>query len=112
MAIEAIVKNGCRVFRAGEDLGLRSSISELEGMVREALNAGERDIAVSFTANSRLYSNTIAVLVRCISHAEEKSVKLTMVVPNENIMSSIVLVGLSGLVTVVHSEDELGVKRV
>jgi len=107
MAIESAVKNGYRIFRTGEDLGLRSNISALEGLVKDSLGAGERHIAVSFTADSRLYSNTIAVLVRCISHAEEKSVKLTMVIPNENIMSSLVLVGLSTLVSVVRSEDEL-----
>jgi ABC-type transporter Mla MlaB component len=107
MAIDSFEKNGFRVFRIREDLGLRSDIAELENMVKDAFESGHCRIAVSFTPNSHLYSATIAILIRCISHAEEKGSKLTLVVPNESIMSSVMLVGLAGLVETVHSEDEL-----
>lgn len=108
MAIERHTTSGFQVFRVTDTLGLQSSIGELEDMVRDALNEGEKHIAVSFTPASRLYSNTISVLIRCISYAEEKGVKLTLVVPNEHIMSSVRLVGLVGLVDVCGSEERLG----
>jgi ABC-type transporter Mla MlaB component len=107
MAIDSFEKNGFQVFRIREDLGLRSNIAEVEEMVKGALDNACRRIAISFTPNSHLYSATIAVLIRCISHAEEKGMRLTLVVPNESIMSSVMLVGLAGLVDTVRSEDEL-----
>jgi len=109
MSIDTLECNGYRVFRIAEDLGLRSTISELEQLVCSALDDGCQHIAVSFTPGSHLYSNTIAILIRCISRAEEKSVRLTIVVPNESIMSSVMLVGLNSLVDIVRSEDELKV---
>ena len=107
MGINTIEHNGFRVFRIAEDLGLRSTISELEQAVCTALDEGRTAIAVSFTPGSHLYSNTIAILIRCISRSEEKNVKLTLVVPNESIMSSVMLVGLNSLVHIVRCEEEL-----
>lgn len=107
MAIERLEQNGFVVFRIREDLGLRSSIAGLEDTVRATIEGGATNVAVSFTPNSHLYSNTIAVLIRCISYAEEKGLKLTLVVPNESIMGSVNLVGLSGLVNTCASESDL-----
>jgi anti-anti-sigma regulatory factor len=107
MGIDSLERNGYRVFRIAEDLGLRSTISELEQLVLSAMDENQNRIAVSFTPGSHLYSNTIAILIRCISRAEEKGIKLTLVVPNESIMSSVMLVGLNSLVHIVRSEDEL-----
>jgi anti-anti-sigma regulatory factor len=107
MGIESVERNGFSVFRIAEDLGLRSTISELEQLIITAMNNGGKHVAVSFTPNSHLYSNTIAILIRCISHAEEKGVRLTLVVPNESIMSSVMLVGLNSLVNIVRSEESL-----
>ncbi|MBD3242010.1 MAG: STAS domain-containing protein [Chitinivibrionales bacterium] len=108
MAIDKYSRNGFQIFRITDTLGLQSNIADLEELIRDALEQGERRIAISFTPASRLYSNTISVLIRCISHAEERGVKLTLVVPNEHIMISVRLVGLVGMVDICGSEERLG----
>jgi anti-anti-sigma factor len=108
MAIESTTSNGYHVFRIRDDLGLQSNIAELEDLITAILEADDLPVAVSFTENSHLFSSTIAVLIRCVSLVEDKGQKLTLVVPNESIMSSLMVLGLKDLVVVCRSEDELG----
>ena len=102
-------KNGYCVVRIKEDITRESDLKELKDQVRRRIESeGVKNLAISFTQESNLYSPLIAVLVQFLGYVKEKDGNLVVVHPNNGMLDVIRMVGLGKLMILAKSEDEIG----
>ena len=101
-------KNGFVIIRITENLGLHSDISELKSIVSKILGGGEKRIALSFTLQSYLYTQSLSVLVQCLDMVNEKNGEFAAIKPNEDIYDALKAIGITAIVKVYPDEDALG----
>ena len=109
MIIKRYEKNGYLVLKVNEDLGVWSDISELKNVVSQYLEKGVKYIAVSFTLNSFLNSESIAVWVQCVELIRAQGGRLGIIRPNKQIMEIFDIMGIRDEVNEFSSEEQLAV---
>jgi anti-anti-sigma factor len=107
MDIKKDKKNGYVILKVVEDLNIRSNIGELKDTVLEQVDKGNTFIALSFTPNSFLNSSGVSVCVVCVKHIRDAKGKLAIIRPNKQIKDILAITGITELVDVVNSEDDL-----
>jgi anti-anti-sigma factor len=107
MNVKRYEKNGYMVLKITEDLGIRSKLSELRDIVAQYLERGTTHIAVSFTPNSFLNSEAVAVCIECVEQVRERGGRLAVVRPNEQILEILRITELSELVDIFNSDNDL-----
>jgi anti-anti-sigma regulatory factor len=108
MKFEFAEMNGYRLVRITEDITRESDLNELKSIVRQNLDSGTTNLAVSFTHASNFYSPLIAVLVQFLGYVKEHDGNLAVVHPNEGMLDVLKLVGLGKLMLLYTSEDKIG----
>jgi hypothetical protein len=101
-------KNGYKVIKFNQDLGLNSDISELVNEVRKGLGLGSRDFAVWFTPGTFLYTRTIAVLVQCFELIRNRKGSMAIIAANEDILYTLRIIGFLNFVKLCGSDEVLG----
>jgi anti-anti-sigma regulatory factor len=96
-----------QVFRIQEDLGLSADFSKLTSLISGSLKKGQKKIALAFTADSYLFTPTLARLVQFYQMIQEYSGTLCLIQPNESIMNVLDKIGLKNNIKIVNSETEL-----
>jgi anti-anti-sigma factor len=106
-SVECRVRNNYTVFDIREDLGIGSDFGDLTNRIRKCVDSGGRKIALRFTSNSYLYTSTLARLVNFYKIISESKGTLCIIGPNEGIREVLELIGLTGVVMIVATEEEL-----
>jgi anti-anti-sigma factor len=101
--------NGYAVFDVQQDLGLGAEFSELTKKIEEALSKGQKKIALRFTADSYLYTPTLARLVNYYKIISEQGGVLCLIKPNENVLEVLDIMGLTSVVEMASSEEQVGI---
>lgn len=107
MQIARSEKNGYHVLHIPDDLGVDSDLGELKAAVDNLISSGKRNIAVSFTHDSFLYSRNIGWLIQAFEGIESVGGKMALIAPNEDIRSAVMLIGFNQVISILESEDEL-----
>jgi anti-anti-sigma factor len=107
MQITSYDRNGCGVIKVAEDVTLQSDLSPLIAVVDAFLNKGIKRIAVSFTRNSYLYTSSLAVLINCYEMIRDCDGELYFFDVNPGIIDVFSVVGLSEMVKIYASENDL-----
>ncbi len=105
VGVKTYEREGCTFFRIRCDILNRQRLDELDGLVEEALREGRKSIALSVTADSYLYSELIAHMIRLNSIVKSWEGMLYLVEDDAQIRQILDRIGLSRLVRVVPSED-------
>jgi anti-anti-sigma factor len=106
-SIESDEVNGYQVFRIKEDLALGADFGSLTALLDRALKKGRGKVAIHFTPRSYLYTPTIARLVEYYKLLSDKGGTLCLVQPNEEILQVLETIGLTKLIRIVSSEEEI-----
>ncbi|MBD3322621.1 MAG: STAS domain-containing protein [Chitinivibrionales bacterium] len=108
MKIETDSRNGYHIFRIQEDLDADADLSLLKEMIREKVNQNISRIALVFTEKTYFYSATLSVLVQCLGIVKEQAGELAIVQPNDGILDTLRLTGLSRMINIFNTENEIG----
>lgn len=95
------------LLRVCEDLKINMDLSDLEILVHEKINHGERNIAVAFTEASCLYTRSIALLIRCMQFVRDSGGRFAIVEPNEWMLDTLDLINVDGFIDIFFSEAEI-----
>jgi hypothetical protein len=101
-------KNGYRIIKFTQDLGLNSNITELRTDVSKFLEEGWNNFALWFTPSSFLYTRSIAILVQCFELIKNQNGNLAIISPNEDILYTLKIIGFMNFVRVYSSDGSLG----
>jgi anti-anti-sigma factor len=96
-----------RLISFRSDIDARSDMAELLLTIEKHIDNGESCFAVEFTANSYLYSKTIAVLVKCLNTVNEAGGRLAIVSPNPKLLEALRMFHLDTMLTVCSTVEEL-----
>ena len=106
-SIEIDTVNGYQVFRIKEDLALGADFGALTARIEKAIKRGNEKIAIHFTPRSYLYTPTVARLVEYYKLLKDRGGILCLIQPNEEILHVLEMIGLTKLIKIVASEDEI-----
>jgi len=107
MNIKKYERNGFQVLNITEDLGIQSSLSDLKTIIANLMEKGIKRVAVMFTPNSYLSSESISVLVQSLELMRENGARLVIIRPGEQIGEALRITGLTDMVDFVDSEAQL-----
>ncbi len=107
MNIDSSYHNGYRVLNIKDDLGIYTNIDELVGIVEKIVQKKETNVALSFTEESFLYSDTIRVILQCFELIHEKEGKLAIVEPNDQILTTFNVLELDGVIKIFPTMEAL-----
>jgi anti-anti-sigma factor len=106
-SIQSTFVNGYQVFKIKEDLALGADFGALTDLVERAIKKGRVKVALHFTPRSYLYTPTVARLVEYYQLLQQHGGSLCIVRPNDEIVEVLEVIGLTKLVRIVSSEEEL-----
>ncbi len=95
------------VLKVTEDLSAKSDLSQLKDEIKKLVGKGHVNIALSFTQNSYLHTQTISTLVQCIETVRERGGVLGIVNPNDDIRDVLNTISLDKLVQIFPCEEAL-----
>ncbi len=98
---------GFRVVVLNETTSRDTDFTPLKAAISQQIQEGYRNLAVSFSFESYLYSMTIAVLVQFLGQVKEHGGVFAIIHPNPAMLRIIGLVGLDRLIKICASEEEL-----
>jgi len=107
MNFKTDIRGDFLVISAVGDINLNSDVSKLYLLVESGLAQGKKDIALSFTAESFLYTRHIAVLVRALELIKDRGGSLTIINPNKDIADVLFLIDPDSLIRQAESEEAL-----
>ncbi|MDD5674870.1 MAG: STAS domain-containing protein [Chitinivibrionales bacterium] len=96
-----------QVLKFVEDLKVVSELSELQFLIEGYLKQGKKNIAVSFTDSSYIYSGAIAVLIACYKIVKNQGGDLCILEPNPDILSILTFLNINRLIAIYESEFAL-----
>ncbi|MBD3344836.1 MAG: hypothetical protein GF401_07210 [Chitinivibrionales bacterium] len=105
MQIQSYSKYDYQVLRIPEDLTTETDLSEIQQIIEEYPSL--KNVALWFTQNSCLYTESIFILTHCYRLLAERGGELALIKPNAIILSALQTVGLTHLISVYNSEEEL-----
>jgi anti-anti-sigma regulatory factor len=106
-SIETKCVNGFHVFKIREDLALGADFGSIIALVENAVRKGNVNIAIQFTHRSFLYTPTILRLAQIYKTLQTNGGTLCLIQPNEDILAMLDKIGLTKIIRVVQSENEL-----
>ena len=105
VAIKSCTTEDCQFFRVRCDIANRDNLESLSQLIEQALREGRRTIVLSVTADSYLYSELIAHVVKCQSIVKRYGGTFCLVENDPGLRQVLDKIGLSRLVRVVASES-------
>lgn len=108
MQLQHHAKNGYQVIQILDRVTGESDFSDLKQMVQQFVNQGQVQIAFSFTKESYFYSSAISALVQCLGVIREHNGKLAIIQPNEGMLDTLRIVGLTKMIETFTTEEKLG----
>jgi len=103
--------NGYHVIRLMEDVHMDSKIPELRTHVEQCMENGAKKIALQFSRNSYLSSESIGLLAGCLYDLGKQGGTLALVLPCPAIIEVFQITGLLTHVEVCRSLAELGAQE-
>ncbi len=107
MEIELATKNDYQIIRITEDIRLDTNIVDVKTIVEEMVEEGIYNFAISLTPGSHLSSMSIGIVLQCFSLVKDKNGKFALVNPNEDDEELLEVLGLTSLIKICKSEDNL-----
>ncbi len=107
MNIESSYHNGYRILAIKDNLGIYTNIDDLVDTVEQVVEKDETSVALSFTDESFLYSDSIRVILQCFELINDKDGKLAIVEPNEQILSTFNVLELDGVIKIFPTMEAL-----
>ncbi len=107
MNIESSYHNGYRVLAIKDHLGIYTNIDDLVSTVEQVVNKNETNIALSFTDESFLYSDSIRAILQCFELINEKEGNLAILEPNDHILSTFNVLELDGVIKIFQTREAL-----
>lgn len=107
MEIELATKNDYQIIRITEDIRLDTNIIDVRTIVEEMVEEGIYNFAISLTQGSHLSSMSIGIVLQCFSLVKDKNGKFALVNPNEDDEELLEVLGLTSLIKICKSEDNL-----
>ncbi|MBD3419224.1 MAG: hypothetical protein GF398_03810 [Chitinivibrionales bacterium] len=109
MDIRTTVVKGYHLLSIKWEIGARTDISALEKLIRSRKDM--QNVALEFTENSCLYTNSISVILKCHEIVKRRKGKLAVVNPNEFISYALRTVGIANFMDVYASVEDIGKER-
>jgi len=107
MEIIVSEEKGFHLFRVRENLTLDSNLADLKVKVREYLADGAKNIALSFTPQSRLSSMAIGALLTLQSAITEHGGRMAIVQSSEMDMELLETLSFTCVIDMFKNENEL-----
>lgn len=107
MKIESNHYKGYRIIDVKDDIGLYTDMRNVKELIEKCLQQNEMNFALSFTENSYLPADCIAIIVSCLEMIIEKGGELSIIKPNEDIISTLRTLSIDGLVKTYQSKEEI-----
>jgi anti-anti-sigma factor len=95
------------VFRVRCDIATRATMAELHKAVEKALDEGLRTIAISFTADSYLFSEMLPHLLRLQRLVDSRGAQLRLVESDPELRAILDRIGITQIIQVAASVSEL-----
>ena len=111
MKIQTYPKGIYQILRIEDDVQVISDLSELQFLIEGYLRQGKRNIAVSFTGATYIYSGAIAVIVQCYKKIKEGKGDLCIIESKREMLTIFEHLGISKIIPVHQSEDDLPMER-
>jgi anti-anti-sigma factor len=109
LQIESYQKGEYRIFRILEDVGLSTDLYDLKNIIEQHLAAGGKNIAISFTQNSYLYTKSIAVLIACSETIKDAGGHLAIIEANSDILDILSVIDFDKVIKIFKTEVEIPV---
>ena len=103
--IKSNYRDGFRIFRIRCDIANRHNLENLTETIESALKEGTKKVALSVTADSYLYSELIAHVIRYSELVQRYNGEFCLVEEDAQLRKILDNIGLTSLVRVVASED-------
>lgn len=100
-----------KVITIHDSLKVISDLAALKTEIEKYLEQGEKNIAVSFSDASYLYSGAISVLVTCYRMVREEGGDLCLIEPQERVSELLDQMNIDRLIDIYESEDQLLVEK-
>ncbi len=107
MNIKSTVQNGYRILDIQDHIGIYTDLSDLITHVEQALQNNETSIALCFTEDSYLFSNSIRIIMQCFEMIKDREGTLALIHPNEDILSTFRVLDLDKIINIFPSSAEL-----
>jgi anti-anti-sigma factor len=107
MKIQTYPKGIYQVLRIEDEVQVISDLSELQFLIEGYLRQGKRNIAVSFTSATYIYSGAIAILIQCFKKTRDGKGDLCIIEPKKEMLTIFEHLGISRIIPVYQSEDDL-----
>ncbi len=108
MLIRSSTKNGYQVLKVIEGYDGAFNLEEIQALLKEYLECGDKKIALSFSSESPLDSKPIRILVACNQMVRAHGGTLGVICPDEHITSVLQITGLVDEVRIFSSEEDVG----
>ncbi|MBD3322329.1 MAG: hypothetical protein GF350_14610 [Chitinivibrionales bacterium] len=105
MQIKSYSRYDYQVLFITEDLTTGSDLTEIQELIEEYPSM--KNVAVKFTQNSCLYTESLFILSHCYRLLAERGGELAILQPNETIASALHTIGLDQLIPIYNSEEAL-----
>lgn len=109
MKTELDTVNNYQIVRILQEIPRDNDFSKLKKTVYSILEDGNKNIAISFSKDTYLYSRTIAVLVQFLGLVKEKDGNFAVVHPDPKMLKSLKMIGLSFMMQLCTEEKSIGV---
>lgn len=107
MKIESNYYKGYRIIDVKDDVGLYTDMRNVKELIEKCLQQNEMNFALSFTENSYLPADCIAIIVSCLEMIIEKGGELSIIKPNEDIVSILKTLTIDSIIKTFQSKEEL-----
>lgn len=111
MKLDVSTKGKYKIITIHDSLKVISDLSSLKTEIEKHLERGEKNIAVSFSDASYLYSGAISVLVTCYRMVREEGGDLCIIEPQERVAELLDQMNIDRLIDIYESEDQLLVEK-
>jgi anti-sigma B factor antagonist len=107
MKLEVSTKGKYKVITIHDSLKVISDLTSLKTEIEKFLKQGEKNIAVSFSDASYLYSGAISVLVTCYRMVREEGGDLCLIEPQDRVAELLDQMNIDRLIDIYESEEQL-----
>jgi anti-anti-sigma factor len=107
MKIQTYPRGQYQVLRISEGDEKISDLSELKDLITGYLDRGKRNIAVSFSDATYIYSGAIRVLIDCHKMIADADGQLCIIEPNPRLFDVLEMLNIDRVIHIYVSEDYL-----
>lgn len=107
MKIDLYSRGKYQIIRIEDDLRVIADLSELKFLIEGYVREGRKNIVVSFTNSSYIYSGALAILIECYKKIKEQNGDLFLLEPNEELLNILTYLNLNQVINIYHAEDDL-----